>query len=81
MTAQEYLVSDRFSLADAALFPFLRQYRGVDLQWFDDSKFVSVKNWLNKILDGKNFAAIMHKYPLWQPNATEQHFLIPGEAR
>jgi len=39
-----YLCSDHFSLADAAIFPFIRQLAGADSDWFRASVYLALKN-------------------------------------
>jgi glutathione S-transferase len=51
----------RPSLADAAIFPFLRQFAAVDQTWFDSEPLPQVQNWLKKWLLSDLFATIMKK--------------------
>lgn len=64
-----YLLGDKISVADAAIFPFIRQFAFVDKEWFDNSTYTSLQDWLAKWLDSDLFVAIMGKYPVWQPDA------------
>lgn len=63
-TAQ--LFGDGMSMADAAIFPFVRQFAQTDRDWFDAQDWPGLKAWLAAHLASARFAAIMHKYPLWQ---------------
>lgn len=60
-----YLCSDHFSLADAAIFPFIRQFANVDLGWFETSEYQVVNNWLSHLLESALFLSIMEKYKPW----------------
>jgi glutathione S-transferase len=58
---QAYLFGERPSLADAALLPFIRQFRGVDQQWFGQSPYRALEHWVEVFLDTALFKAIMAK--------------------
>ena len=55
-------------MIDYAIFPFIRQFRNVDEQWFDSLDLGFLKKWLYQIIDSKQFLSIMRKYKLWEPN-------------
>jgi glutathione S-transferase len=61
-----YLFGDQMSFADAAIFPFIRQFAHVDRQWFYQSEFTNVQRWLTLQLDSPLFQTIMFKYKPWQ---------------
>ncbi len=56
-------------LADMAIFPFVRQCANVDRVWFDALPLPTLHRWLTRHLDGTAFAAIMVKWPPWQPES------------
>ncbi len=56
-----YLCGNEFSLADAAIFPFIRQFAGVDESWFRASAFKALNNWLQAILATELFVLVMAK--------------------
>jgi glutathione S-transferase len=59
------LVSDHISLADIAIFPFIRQYAFVNKKWFDETPFEHLQRWLDYHLSSELFTNIMQKHPLW----------------
>ncbi len=63
-----YLVAQRMTLADAALFPFVRQFAHVDRDWFATQPWPHVQHWLQTHLDSPRFQRIMQKYKPWEPN-------------
>ena len=71
---QRYLLGDNISLADMAILPFIRQFAHVDLDWFNRAPYPNVQQWLHDFLEGEEFAAVMKKYPAWQPDQTPQLF-------
>jgi len=61
-----YLLSDRVSLADMAIYPFIRQFAHVDKNWFDRAGYKGVQQWLSDFLTSACFNNIMFKYSPWQ---------------
>jgi len=66
LSQHNFLCSNQCSLADIAIFPFIRQFANVDPHWFQASKYQHLKQWLNQHLQSKLFALIMEKYPAWK---------------
>jgi glutathione S-transferase len=62
-----YLLGDSMSIADAGIFPFIRQFAGVDKDWFAHAPYPSLHRWLKDLSGSGLFEAIMKKYPPWQP--------------
>jgi glutathione S-transferase len=60
-----YLFGEKVSLADIAIFPFIRQFEAVDLVSFEKSKFSNIKKWLNHFSNSELFLSVMDKYPTW----------------
>ena len=60
-----YLFGNAPSLADIAIFPFVRQFAAVDAAWFDDSPYPKLKVWLKTLVDSELFASIMEKQPTY----------------
>ena len=58
------------SLVDYAIFPFIRQFRNVDSEWFDSLNFNFLKKWLFELIDSNDFLSIMKKYEKWEPTNT-----------
>ena len=61
----KFLIGDAVSLADMAIFPFIRQFAYVDKDWFDQSKYKKLQGWLNYLLATPLFKMIMIKHPVW----------------
>jgi len=61
-----FLMGSAYTLADMAIFPFIRQCAHVDRAWFDESPYPCVKLWLAQLIDSDLFASIMVKYPQWK---------------
>lgn len=69
LSTQPYLLGDEMSLADLAIFPFVRQFAHVDRDWFFTNELTHLQTWLRICLDTALFKAVMEKYPQWQEGA------------
>lgn len=74
LQAGPHLLGNEMSIADAAIFPFVRQFAFVDKAWFDQTPYTCLRDWLLKWLESDIFAAVMNKYPAWQPDAGPVYF-------
>lgn len=59
LDGRAYLLADHPSLADAALLPFIRQFAGVEPQWFAEAPYPRLRAWLQGWLESELFKAIM----------------------
>lgn len=59
------LLRDSLSLADMAIFPFIRQFANSDVRWFGQAPYPHLRQWLDRHLAAPHFLRVMHKYPLW----------------
>ncbi len=64
-----YLMSNRISVADIAIFPFVRQFALVNETWFYQTPYIKLQAWLNALLQSPLFTEIMNKYPPWKEGA------------
>jgi len=64
--SQPFLFGEQISIADIAIFPFIRQFAMVDKEWFDLAPFFNLKKWLDFHLGSPLFLGVMQKYPTWQ---------------
>ncbi|MEY3616996.1 MAG: hypothetical protein RLZZ10_506 [Pseudomonadota bacterium] len=62
LQSNNYLMAERISLADAAIFPFIRQFSLVDVDWFFNSKYQELKKWLNNLINTQMFQEVMMKH-------------------
>lgn len=68
LTCDRFLLSNQISLADVAVFPFIRQFCFVDEAWFKQSSYPLLRHWLEEMLKTPLFIRAMHKHPLWEPD-------------
>jgi glutathione S-transferase len=65
LESNQYLMGDKLTLIDIAIFPFIRQFAMVNPERFEDLPLISVKQWLHQQIDSELFNAVMEKYPVW----------------
>jgi len=56
-----FLVADNLSLADIAIFPFIRQFVAVDATWFESADYLKLKIWLKHLVESELFQSVMEK--------------------
>ena len=54
-----YLCGSSMSIADVAIFPFIRQFVSVDKDWFQMTSFQALNNWLQTFLTSELFGSVM----------------------
>jgi len=64
------LLGPAASIADVAIFPFVRQFAMVDVVWFESAPYPALHGWLDRWLGSALFLDIMQKHPPWQ---SQQH--------
>ncbi len=72
------ITGDTSSVVDVALFPFVRQFAGVDPEWWQEAPFPCTRRWLEGWLGSALFSKIMAKYPRWKSGQPGQQF--PSDA-
>ena len=66
----------RPTLADHAIFPFVRQFANNDRVWFDQLPLPALQKWLSDHLASPLFAVTMQKYPQWRSGDVEPVFSL-----
>ena len=69
-----HLCAPHWTMTDAALAPFVRQFAETDRAWFDALPLPAVQRWLAAFLASPMFAAIMVRWPVWQAGDAEVLF-------
>ena len=65
LSENTYLIQATISLADIAIFPFVRQFAAVDSVWFAQSAYPKLRTWLNAWIESELFKSIMTKNPTY----------------
>ncbi|WP_233402740.1 glutathione S-transferase C-terminal domain-containing protein [Marinomonas transparens] len=71
LSRRVFIFGDQMSLADIAIFPFIRQFSAVCPIWFDSADYPYLKRWLKVFLDSEVFNVVMVKYPAWDEGKEE----------
>jgi glutathione S-transferase len=74
LSAHRYLLGEDLSFVDVALFPFVRQFAHVDLEWFKNTGLHKLIAWYEEHMASELFTSVMKKYPLWQEGDAPLHF-------
>ncbi|QXI39990.1 glutathione S-transferase [Pseudomonas xantholysinigenes] len=61
LTDRAFLFADHPSLADAAVLPLMRQFAGVEPEWFAEAAYPRLRSWLQGWLDSALFKSVMAK--------------------
>ena len=61
----KYLLRNDISIADVAIFPFIRQFANVNYPWFE-SNFNLLKTWLENFCSSDLFLSVMEKHNTWE---------------
>lgn len=59
---------------DYAIVPFVRQFAGVDEDWFASAPYPRVRDWLTRFVNSELFENVMGKYPQWLAGDREPIF-------
>jgi glutathione S-transferase len=65
LQTHRYLFADEMTIADLAIFPFVRQCAAVDANWFASLPYVALQTWLHHWEQSALFQSVMQKHPLW----------------
>lgn len=61
-----FLMAGHVTFSDVALFPFYRQCRLVDTQWFDALPYAHLHQWLHHLLQAPYYELVMKKTQPWK---------------
>jgi glutathione S-transferase len=59
LSHNSFLIDGKMRFADVAIFPFIRQFAGVDKEWFAQSSYKNLGCWLDACINTPMFEAIM----------------------
>lgn len=65
LQAHACLSGAQWGWLDACVAPFVRQFARTDRTWFDAQPWPELVQWLSTFEASEDFAAVMHKHPLW----------------
>jgi glutathione S-transferase len=68
------LLTDSYTMADIAIFPFIRQAAFVNKAWFDGLELPHLHRWFNTLITHRHFVSIMPKIDVWSPDKDAIYF-------
>jgi glutathione S-transferase len=76
---QTYLFGTHAALADMAIAPFVRQYAGIDADWWAAQHWPRLQAWLAQWQASDLLASVMHKLPAWVDGTEGVLFAHPAK--
>jgi len=74
LQGSDYLAGSRLSRVDISIMPFVRQFAGVEPDWFAQSEFIALRHWLQKLVESPLFKKAMVKYSFWEAGDASVYF-------
>ena len=74
LSASGTLSTQQGGFADIAIFPFIRQFRIADPEWFDAQDWPALHGWLKQHMESELFSRAMAKFSLWNDTGEEHLF-------
>jgi glutathione S-transferase len=74
LSGSPWLMGDRQTISDVAIMPFIRQFAGVEPQWFAGSEYPRARYWLEQQLRSQLFQNAMQKYAFWHSGDKAVYF-------
>ncbi len=72
LSETKFVLGPKLSIADVAIFPFIRQFHMIDESFFGLNQLDALKRWLNGRIESKLFLSVMQKYPVWHDVPSEK---------
>jgi len=76
---QPYLFGTHAALADMAIAPFVRQFAGIDADWWAAQPWPRLQAWLAQWQASDRLASVMHKLPAWVDGTEGVLFARPAK--
>ena len=70
----DFLFGKHPKLVDVAIFPFVRQFANIDINWFNQFGWKKLKGWLEAFVESRMFDKSQKKFVQWRPNANPVFF-------
>jgi len=70
----KYFFGNKVSLCDVAIFPFVRQFAFINIDWFHEKKWKNLSRWLSSFLESEMFVICQKKYTKWEPGNALVYF-------
>ncbi|MCJ2377482.1 glutathione S-transferase [Vibrio sp. ZSDZ34] len=74
LQVQPFLFSDKESVLDIALMPFIRKFARIEKKWYRDSPYPNLRTWLARYLQSSLFSKVMTDHELWLERRSDIYF-------
>ena len=74
LTKHQQLLSNETSIADVAIFPFVRQFSRTDREWFATAPYEALRRWVSWWESNPPFRRVMTKIPTWKTGDATVNF-------
>ncbi len=65
LQSSQYLMGEKITWVDIAIFPFIRQFSMADIDRFQELPLPFTRQWLDQFIASDLFNSVMYKYPAW----------------
>jgi glutathione S-transferase len=66
LTENKFLLTNKLTLADISVFPFVRQFSLVNKAWFNQAPYPKVQIWLDILVNSALFQHLFQKHDVWK---------------
>ena len=70
----KYFFGNKISLCDVAVFPFVRQFAFININWFNAISWKNLNDWLNYFLESEMFVSSQKKFIKWESGNSTVYF-------
>ena len=70
----KYFFGNKISLCDVAVFPFVRQFAFININWFNAIPWKNLNDWLNYFLESEMFVSSQKKFIKWESGNSTVYF-------
>ena len=70
----KYFFGNKISLCDVAVFPFVRQFAFININWFNTIPWKNLNDWLNYFLESEMFVSSQKKFIKWESGNSTVYF-------
>ena len=70
----KYFFGNKMTLCDVAVFPFVRQFAFINIDWFNGIQWRNLNDWLNCFLKSEMFVSCQKKFLKWESGNSTVYF-------
>jgi glutathione S-transferase len=74
LNVQSFLYSNKESVLDIALMPFIRKFSRIEKKWYRNSPYPHLRAWLERYMQSPVFSKVMAEHELWLERRVDIYF-------